>query len=115
MAELHDEPAVIVMDALADLAPERNLVVMVDHGVAGQDAPAHRDRGVGGYDGADAAPGELLLPVQPCIAAGSAKRGPPLFARAPASRSKGKGSAAHCAPNRPNWWHTAGSIRHPAR
>ena len=69
MAELHDEAAVVSVNALADLSPEGNFVVVIDHRVADQDASAHGDRSEGRYDAADAALGELLFPVEARMAA----------------------------------------------
>jgi hypothetical protein len=63
VAELHDELAVVLVDLLADFAPEGDPVVVVDHRVVRQDAAA----AMNGYerrdDGADAPAGELLFPV----------------------------------------------------
>src|SRR5689334_21104544 len=46
MTELHAVPAVISMNELADFAPERDFVIIIDHCVPGQNSPPHRDRGV---------------------------------------------------------------------
>ena len=71
MAELHDELAVVLVDALADLTPERDLVVVVDHRVVRQDAAAHVHRHERRDDRADAAARELLFPVDAGLVAGA--------------------------------------------
>ena len=63
VAQLQDELAVVLVDRLADRAPERNLVVVVDHRVVGHDAAAQVHRHERRDDGAHAALGELRLPV----------------------------------------------------
>jgi hypothetical protein len=69
MAELHYELAVMLVNTLADRAPERNFVVIVDHGIARQDPPAHRDWRVRGDDAADTPLCELLLPIKTRVSA----------------------------------------------
>ena len=46
VAELHDELAAVLVDPLAELLPERDLVVVVDHGVVDHDPAADGHRGV---------------------------------------------------------------------
>ena len=61
--ELQDVLAVVLVDALAELAPERDRPVVVDRRVVGDDEPALVDPAPGGDDRADATAGELELPV----------------------------------------------------
>ena len=55
--------AVEAVHRLAELCPQRDEVVAVDGRVAGDDPAFHQHRHIGGDDRADAALGELALPV----------------------------------------------------
>src|SRR5262249_25001990 len=63
VTELHDVLAVVPVNGLADFSPERNALVAVDGRVVRDDAAAQLHRHERGDDGADAAPRELLFPV----------------------------------------------------
>src|SRR4029453_4282161 len=63
MTELQDQLAVVLMHRVANRPPERNLVVVVDGGVAGNDPPSNAHRHERGDDCADASARELHLPI----------------------------------------------------
>ena len=63
MRELHDEPAVVLVDRVAERPPEGDPRVAVDGGVVGDDAATDRHRDERRDDRADAAARELGLPV----------------------------------------------------
>ena len=63
VGELQDVLAVVLVDALPELAPERDRPVVVDGRVVGDDEPALLDSAPRGDDRADAAARELELPV----------------------------------------------------
>ena len=63
VTELDDEPAIVGVDVPHDFTPERDLVVVIDHRVVRQDAPAHVHRYKRRDDRPDAAARELLFPV----------------------------------------------------
>src|SRR4029078_6428533 len=63
VAQLHDVLTVVFLNLLADRAPERDLVVVVDHGVIRQDAAFEVDWNKRGDNRADAAPREFFSPV----------------------------------------------------
>jgi len=63
MAQLQDEPAVVLVDGFPDRAPERDLVVVVDHRVVGHDAAAQVHGHERRDDRAHPALRELRLPV----------------------------------------------------
>ena len=69
--ELDDVPAVVLVDALDELAPERDGLVAVDVRVVRDDQAARVDRRVRGDDRADAAARELQVPVEMWPGAGS--------------------------------------------
>lgn len=71
VAELHQEAAVVLVDPFAQLAPEGDPLVAVDHGVVGDDAALQADRDEGRDDPPDATLGELQLPVDPGGVAGA--------------------------------------------
>ncbi len=68
VAELHDELAAVLMDALADLTPELDLVIVVDHGVVHHDPSPDADRGIRRDDAANSPSGELLFPIDSRVA-----------------------------------------------
>lgn len=59
------------MDLAGEFAPERDLVVVIDHRIVRQDAPARMNGDEGGDDGADPAAGEFQLPVDASLVAGA--------------------------------------------
>src|SRR5919109_1194694 len=63
VCELEDVLAVVLVDAVDELAPERDAVVAVDERVAGEQPPARLDGRVRGDDCAYAAAGRLQVPV----------------------------------------------------
>ena len=63
VAELHDVFAVEPVHGRTQPLPQRNEIVAMDGGIAGDDASLHQHRHVGGDDRADAAGGEFALPV----------------------------------------------------
>src|SRR5439155_10235362 len=69
--ELRDVAAVVLVDAFAELAPEGDPLVGVEVGVAREDVPALVDRRVRRDERADAAAGELDVPVDPDVGAGA--------------------------------------------
>ncbi len=70
VAQLQDVLAVaLAMDLLDEPLPERDARVAIDRRVVGHDAAAHRHRHERRDDRADAAPGELDLPVDPRLVA----------------------------------------------
>ena len=69
--ELHDEPAVVLVDGVAERAPERDALVAIDRGVVGDDAAADRHRDERRDDRAHAAARELGLPVDARLVAGA--------------------------------------------
>jgi hypothetical protein len=71
VGELEDVPAAVLVDVLADLPPERNVLVAVDRRVARDDLPAPVDAAPRRDDRADAAARELQLPVDPRLRAGA--------------------------------------------
>ena len=71
VAELQDVLAVVGVHRLAEFPPERDVAVVVDHRVVGHDAPAKMDGNERRDDSADAALGELRLPVDACLVAGA--------------------------------------------
>src|SRR5262245_48401616 len=68
MAELHDELAVPLMHRGADAFPHRDEIVAMHGAVIGGDAPLEQHRHEGRDDRADAAFGELALPVDAGLA-----------------------------------------------
>ena len=60
----------MLVDGFADLAPKRDLIVVVHHGVVGQDAAADMYGTEGGNDGAHAATRKAFLPVDSRLAPG---------------------------------------------
>ena len=71
MAELQDEPAVVLVHRLADRAPERDVPIVVDHRVVRHDPPAQLHRHERRDDRADTAFRELHFPVDARLVAGS--------------------------------------------
>jgi hypothetical protein len=71
MAQLHQKPAVMLVDAFADFPPERNIGVPVNGGVVGNDASLYRDGYEGGNNGSNAAAGKFQLPVDAGRVAGT--------------------------------------------
>jgi hypothetical protein len=71
VAQLQDELAVVAMHRFADRPPERDAAVVVDHRVVRHDTAAQVHRHERGDDGADAALGELRLPVDARLVAGA--------------------------------------------
>jgi hypothetical protein len=69
VAELQDVLAIMAMYGLADFAPEGDLVIVVDHGVVGDNPSPDVNRAEGREDCPDTAPGKLLLPVDACLGA----------------------------------------------
>ena len=63
VAELHDVLAVILVHFLAEAAPERNLVVVINDGVVGKYASANCDGNMRRDDRSDAAASKLFFPV----------------------------------------------------
>jgi hypothetical protein len=61
----------VLVHALADLAPERDVLVAVDRRVARNDLPAPVDAAPGRDDRADPAARELQLPVDPGLRPGA--------------------------------------------
>jgi hypothetical protein len=68
VAKLDQEFAVVPVDRFAHLAPERDLIVVVHHGVVRQDAAADMDGAKGRNDGAHAATRKAFLPVDSRLA-----------------------------------------------
>jgi hypothetical protein len=68
--ELGEVAAVVLVDAPAELAPERNPLVAVQVRVPGDDVAAFVDGRVGGDDRAHAPAGEPLVPGDPNVGAG---------------------------------------------
>ena len=71
MAELHDELAIEIVDALAHFFPEGNLVVGIHHGVVRQDAAAAMNGDEGRDDGRYATAGESGFPIDAGWATGT--------------------------------------------
>src|SRR5262249_34090826 len=69
--------AVVVVHAAHELAPERDAIVAVDQRVARHEPAARVDGRVRGDDRADAAAGELEIPVDPDRRAGAGVVVPP--------------------------------------
>jgi hypothetical protein len=65
MTELQDVPAIMLVNGLADGPPERDVSIVIDHRVVGDDAAAQMHRDKGRDDRPDASFGELHLPVDP--------------------------------------------------
>ncbi len=63
VTELHDEPAVVLVDRLPQLAPERNVSIVIDHRVVRDDAAAQVHRYERRDDRPDSPFGELGFPV----------------------------------------------------
>lgn len=66
VTELHDEFAVILMDALAHRSPERDLIVVVDHRVVRQYAAADMNGNKRRNDRSDSSASEFCLPINAC-------------------------------------------------
>ena len=71
MAELHDELAIEIVDALANFFPKGNLVVGIHHGVVWQDTAAAMHGHEGRDDGSYAAAGETCFPIDPGLVSGT--------------------------------------------
>src|SRR5262249_29201463 len=71
MAKLHDKSAVVFVNPPAHLAPKGDLVIVVDHGEVRQDSSGQVNGNVRGNDRADAAAGELQLPIDASMGAGA--------------------------------------------
>ena len=71
MAELHDELAIVLVNAFPHFAPERDFVVGIHHGVVWQDPSASMYRYKGRNDGPHAAFGKSCLPINAGLASGA--------------------------------------------
>jgi hypothetical protein len=65
VGELDDVRATVLVNALAELAPERDPLVAVDRRIARDDSPAHVDRDERGDDRSHPGSGEAGLEVDP--------------------------------------------------
>ena len=70
VAQLHDEPAVVLADLHTELVPERDPLVGVDRRVVRDDTTSNRHRHERRDDRPHASPGELHLPVDPSLRTG---------------------------------------------
>ena len=71
VGELNDVPAVVLVHATAELAPERDLVVAVDTRIVRHDPASQVDRHPRRDDRPHPTPGELELPIDPGLRAGT--------------------------------------------
>ena len=69
--KLKDVPATVLAHAPPELPPERDPIVALDRGVAGDDQAAPVDAAPGRDDPPDTGPGEPKLPVDPRLRAGT--------------------------------------------